>query len=55
LRGKVCLQLRLREGNRQDRDLPSSQGRNGLLERPAIDSKVVQQSDYGALVEARIG
>jgi hypothetical protein len=54
-RGKVCLQLRLRESNRQHCDLSFPQGGNGLLEGPAIDPKVVQQGDQGALVEARIG
>jgi hypothetical protein len=55
VRRKVGLQLRLSEGHRQDRDLPSPQGGDGLLERPTIDPKVVQQSDEGALVGARIG
>jgi hypothetical protein len=55
LRGKVCLQLRLREDHREDRDLPFPQGCDGLLERPGIDPKVVHQGDQGALVGARIG
>jgi hypothetical protein len=53
--GNVGLQLRLREGHRQDRGLPPPQGGNGLLERPAIESKVVQQGHQSALVGARIG
>jgi hypothetical protein len=32
LQRKVGLELRLREGHRQDRDLPSLQGSEGLLE-----------------------
>jgi len=37
--------MRLGEDHRQDRDLSSPQGRNGLLERPAIDPKVMQQGN----------
>jgi hypothetical protein len=53
--GKVGLQLRLREGDRQDCALPPPQGGNGLLERPAIASTVVQQGHQSALVGARKG
>jgi hypothetical protein len=41
LRRKVGLQLYLREGNRQDRNLPFPQGGDGLLKRPGIDPKVM--------------
>jgi hypothetical protein len=41
LRGKVGLQLFLREGNRQDRYFPFPQGCEGLLEGPGIDPTVV--------------
>jgi hypothetical protein len=55
LKRKVCLQLRLREDHRQDRYFPFPQGCDGLLERPGIDPKVMQQGDHGALVGALIG
>ena len=55
LLGKVRLQPRQRESDRQDRDFPFPQGCDGLLERPGIDPPVVQQGDQGALVGARIG
>ena len=49
------MQLRLREGHRQDCDFPFPQGCNGLLERPVIDPPVVQQGDQGVFIRARIG
>jgi hypothetical protein len=48
------LQLCLGQGKRQDRYLPFLQGYDGLLERPGIDSPVLQHRDQGALIGALI-